>query len=212
MRYFSKKPWVTLLLIFSVVLSFFFAVYKNNISAPCFDSDEAAFAYNAYSILQTGSDEYGNFLPLRLKSFGDYKMPLYSYLSIQFIATLGLNELGARALNIFIAFLFPLAIYLLVKELFEKEEVAAISALLISVSLGKGIMERQAHEGILASFLIILATFFFVRFLKKETYTNAIFFVLSLVFSLFAYQSSRIFAVFFFVFAIIYFLIQRKAG
>jgi 4-amino-4-deoxy-L-arabinose transferase-like glycosyltransferase len=212
MTYFPKKPLVLVILIISICVSFFFAVYKDSVSPPCFNSDEAAFAYNAYSILQTGADEYGNVLPLRLKSFGDYKMPLYSYLSIPFIATFGLNELGARALNIFIASLFPIIIYFVVKELFEKEEIAAIAAFLISVSLGKGIMERQAHEGILASFLIFLATFFFVRFLKKETYANAIFFVLFLFFSLFAYQSSRIFAVFFFVYTLLHFFIQRKGG
>lgn len=212
MIYFPKKPWIVIILVISVCLSFFLAVYKDNVSPPCFNSDEAAFAYNAYSILHTGADEYGNVMPLRLKSFGDYKMPLYSYFSIPFIATFGLNELGARALNIFIALLFPLAMYALVKELFEKEEIAAIAAFVISVSLGKGLMERQAHEGILASFLIIIATLFFVRFLKKETYTNAIFFVVFLVLSLFSYQSSRIFAAFFFVYILIYFFIQRKTG
>lgn len=207
-----KKYWVFLFLAISVCLSLFFAVYKDNVSPPCFDSDEAAFAYNAYSILQTGSDEYGNFLPLRLKSFGDYKMPLYSYLSIPFIATLGLNEIGARALNILIAVLFPIVIYITVKELFEKEAIAVISAVLISVSLGKGIMERQAHEGILACFLIAFATFFFVRFLKKETYSSAIFFVLSLLLALFSYQSSRIFAAFFLIYSLVYFFIYRKTG
>jgi len=212
MRYFSTKPLVHILLVVSVCLSFFFVTYKSNVSPPCFNSDEAAFAYNAYSILQTGADEYGNVLPLRLKSFGDYKMPLYSYLSIPFIATLGLNELGARALNIFVASLFPLVIYLTVKELFEKEEIGVVAALLISVSLGKGIMERQAHEGILAAFLITLSTFFFIRFFKKETYLNAAFFVISLLLALFSYQSSRIFAAFFFIYALVYFFIQRKAG
>lgn len=212
MRYFSKRPWVVFLLVISVCLSLFFAVYKNSITPPCFNSDEAAFSYNAYSILQTGADEYGNILPLRLKSFGDYKMPLYSYLSIPFIASLGLNEFSARALNIFIAILFPLLMYVTVKEIFEKDEIAVIAALLISLSLGKGIMERQAHEGILASFLILLASFFFIRYFKKETYKNAVFFVLSLVLALFAYQSSRIFAAFFFVYALVYFFLQKKTG
>jgi hypothetical protein len=33
--------------------------------------DEAALGYNAYSVLETGHDEYGQFLPLIFKSFGD---------------------------------------------------------------------------------------------------------------------------------------------
>ncbi len=206
----SPKPYIIGLLFLSIILSLFFTVYKNASSPPCFNADEAAFGYNAYSILQTGADEYGNVLPLRLKSFGDYKMPLYSYLSIPFVGILGLNEMGVRSLNILIALLFPIAIFYLVKELFGKEEVGAIAALLISVSLGKGIVERQAHEALLAVFLITVASYFFVRFLKTESYKNAIFFIVPLTFSLFTYHSSRLFALFFFVFAFIYFFQKKK--
>ena len=73
---------------------------------PSPDWDEAALGYNAYSIMLTGKDEYGISFPLRLKSFGDYKMPLYSYLSIPFIATFGLSESSTRMLNTLIAILF----------------------------------------------------------------------------------------------------------
>ena len=36
--------------------------------------DSAEIGYNALSILRTGRDEYGALMPLRLKSFGDYKI------------------------------------------------------------------------------------------------------------------------------------------
>src|SRR5437868_4259461 len=61
-----------------------------------FNIDEAAFGYNAYSILKTGKDEYGTFLPLSLKSFGDYKAAGYAYIDIPFIALFGLNEFSVR--------------------------------------------------------------------------------------------------------------------
>src|SRR3990172_1444734 len=54
-----------------------------------FDADEAAFGYNSYSILKTGADEYGKILPLTLKSFGEYKPALYSYLAIPFVYFFG---------------------------------------------------------------------------------------------------------------------------
>jgi len=45
---------------------------------PVLNRDEAAIGWNAYSILKTGKDEHGQFLPLAFKSIGDYKMPLYT--------------------------------------------------------------------------------------------------------------------------------------
>ena len=212
LHFLSQKRHVVLLLALSLILSFFFVVYKGNVSPPCLNADEAAFGYNAYSLLHTGADEYGNFLPLRLKSFGDYKMPLYSYLSVPFVATFGLNELGTRALNIVIALLFPFAIYFLAKELFKNETVGAIAAVLISVNLGKGIVAREAHEALLAAFLITLASYFFLKFLEKQKYTYATGFVISLFLALFSYQSSRVFALFFFVYALIYFIIKKMKG
>lgn len=170
-------------------------------SGLCFNADEAAFGYNAYSILKTGRDEYGTLAPLRLKSFGDYKMPLYSYLSVPFIATMGLNEVSTRALNSLIAFLFPLVVFLLTKELFKNSKVALLASFLTAVCVGLQIVGRQAHEGYLTAFLITTATLFFLR-------QSKLFFVFLLL-SLFGYQSSRLFALFFIGWSLIN-TIQKK--
>ena len=130
----------------------YFQLFKGTPSPPCFNADEASFGYNAYSILKTGKDEYGTLLPLRLKSFGDYKLPLYTYLSVPFIAVFGLNEFGTRALNIFLSFLLPFAVYLLAVELFKSKRAGIIAAFLMSVSLGLHIVSRHAHEAYLAVF------------------------------------------------------------
>ena len=58
--------------------------------------DEAALGYNAYSILKTGRDEWGQLLPVVFKSFGDHKPGLYIYTAIPFVALLGLTELAVR--------------------------------------------------------------------------------------------------------------------
>lgn len=58
--------------------------------------DEAALGYNAYSILKTGKDEYGQILPVVLTSFGDYKPAFYTYLIIPFIIVAGLTEVAVR--------------------------------------------------------------------------------------------------------------------
>ena len=48
--------------------------------APGFIRDEASVAYNAYTLSQNLHDQNGALLPLYIKSFGDYKSPLFPYL------------------------------------------------------------------------------------------------------------------------------------
>src|SRR3972149_156253 len=81
-----------LVLIFAVLLR----VYKLNNSPPGLYSDEAAYGYNAYSLLTTGHDEYAKSWPFALKSFGDYKPPMTAWLTIPSIATFGLSEFAVR--------------------------------------------------------------------------------------------------------------------
>lgn len=210
LHFISHKSYIIAILFIAVLLSGFLVASKANATAPCINSDEASHGYNAYSILKTGADEYGEILPVRFKSFGEYKFPLYSYFSVPFIATLGLNEYSVRTLNIVVALLFPLAVYFLTKELFRKEEIGVIAAMLTSTSLGIGIVSSHAHEVLLATFLITVSSYFFIKFFRKETYLHAILFVLPLTFALFTYQSSRLFALFFFLFAIGYYLLFKK--
>ncbi len=198
----NKKIFIIVILF--CFLSLFLNVYKKSAAPACFTADEAAFGYNTYSILKTGKDEYGTSFPLRLKSFGDYKLPLYSYLSVPFINTFGLNQDSTRALNTFLAFLLPFVIFFLTKELFNKNSIAVLVSFLISVNLGLHIIGRQAHEAYLATFLISVSSLFFVKVLKKTNLYSALFFSIFILLSLFSYQSSRIIALFFLIYALFY--------
>src|SRR3989304_8560257 len=111
-----------IILIVCIFLSIFFNFYKQNDVPGCLNADEAAFGYNAYSILKTGRDEFGAFLPLRLQSFNDFKLPLYSYLSIPFIAFGGLDIFSTRLLNKLIGILFVPLVYLVVYEISKKKK------------------------------------------------------------------------------------------
>ena len=43
--------------------------------------DEVSSTYNAYSIAETGKDEFGNSFPLLFRAFEDYKTPANIYLT-----------------------------------------------------------------------------------------------------------------------------------
>ena len=80
--------------------------------------DEAFLGYNAYSILKTGSDISGNFLPIHLESF--YFSPNgYSYFSIPFILIFGLNSFSIRLASFLFGSLTIPLIYFLSVKLFE---------------------------------------------------------------------------------------------
>src|SRR5208282_6508390 len=63
---------------------------------PGFNQDEACNGYDAYSILRTGRDQHGNFLPLVVQAFNDYRMPLFDYSLVPLIAAFGLTPAVVR--------------------------------------------------------------------------------------------------------------------
>lgn len=80
----DKKLFVVclgLLLLTAATLRFF----KLDSNPSILNRDEAALAYNAVLLAQTGNDEWGRTWPLGLESFGDYKLLGYPFfLSILF--------------------------------------------------------------------------------------------------------------------------------
>ena len=69
--------WVSLI----VLLAFVLRVYKVDSVPVSLYWDEAASTYNAYSIGQTGKDEFGTPFPLLFRSFEDYKAPGNIYIT-----------------------------------------------------------------------------------------------------------------------------------
>lgn len=58
--------------------------------------DEMDNTYQAFSLLKTGKDMFGNPLPVLLHSFADYKSSLYIYATVPFVKVLGMTPLSAR--------------------------------------------------------------------------------------------------------------------
>ena len=82
-----------------IVVAVFVRFWGLDKSPASLGFDEAALGYNAYSLLKTGRDEYGNLLPISLRSFNDFKPALYSYLTIPFVFLGGLNDATTRMVS-----------------------------------------------------------------------------------------------------------------
>lgn len=206
-----KKHWASVILSFLVILSIGLFFFKINRVPRCLNADEASVAYNAYSILKTGADEYGKFLPLRLKAFGDNRLPLLTYLDIPWVATLGLNETAARMANFPFVILFPVVVFFLAKELFNNKLAGVMAATFAAFSVGLQSLGRQTHEAYATAFLVTLATYFFLRFVKKQNTSGFLFFIITFSLALFGYHSTRLWAGFYFL-TLLYFVVRKKIG
>ena len=183
---------IKLFLISIFLVSFFIRIYKVN-NYPSFLWDEAAIGYNAYSILETGKDEYGKLFPLIFKSFGDYKPGLYVYLAIPFIKFFGLNELSTRLPSVLIGSLIPVFLYFLIKEIDSKSNKLAIIAAILAVFNPYNIhFSRGSWETNILTAELILASFFFFRALKNNRYVTFLLSALIFASTLYTYQAGKL--------------------
>ncbi len=173
------------------LIALFLRLFKLSDFPAGFTPDEAAQGYTAYSILKTGRDEWGVRFPLNPRSFGDFKAPLYTYLTIPSIAVFGLNTFGVRLPNALLGSLAVLVVYFLARELFkDRLEIALISALLLAVSPWHISLSRGAFEANLTVFFLPLAVWLFLIGLRKPVFM--IFSSLALGLNLFTYHSAKI--------------------
>lgn len=153
-------------------------------------SDEAAYGYNAYSILQTGRDEYGIFIPLAFKSFGEYKTPLYIYFMVPLIKIFGLTVFAVRATSAILGIGAVLLTYLISAIIFGRKQIALLSSFLMAVSPLALQFNRMGHESNLSTFLITAGILFWLLFLKSPNYIFISLFSFAL--SLYAHNDARV--------------------
>lgn len=170
---------------------------------PALNWDEVSLGYNAFSILKTGSDEWGKFLPLTFEAFGDYKLPGYIYTLVPFIAVFGLTEYSVRLPSIIFGSLSVIFLYFIVLEFTKEKKWALISAVLLAISPWHFFLSRIALEANLALSFFLCGLLFLSKGLRKSIYLIPA--SLLLAFSIFTYNSARIFVpLFILVFIILY--------
>lgn len=157
-----KNDLITKCLIIGIlILALALRVYKLDSVPPSISWDEASVGYNSWTIANYGRDEYGKFLPLFFRSFGDDKHPIHVYINAISTKILGLNEFSTRLPAAFFGVLNVLLIYFLAKLLFNKEIIAQVAAVFLAISPYNLHFSRFNHEAnfALAFFLLGLILF-----------------------------------------------------
>ncbi|KKP60023.1 MAG: hypothetical protein UR52_C0001G0103 [Candidatus Gottesmanbacteria bacterium GW2011_GWA1_34_13] len=161
---------------------------------PALYSDEVSQGYNAYSVLKTAKDEYGKFLPVSFRSFGDWKPPLPTYLMVPTVAIFGLNAYGVRLpsaifgiATVYLSYFISIELLNLnksknIKKHFKyKNMIALISALLLAISPWHISQSRSAMLVSIALFWLCLALWSFLKGLKNPRfwYVSGISFIMA---------------------------------
>jgi len=153
--------------------------------------DEACIGYDAYSMWETGRDQYGAFMPLFAQAFGDYDEGLHRYIVMPFVALFGLNEQAIRLPNALAGILTVWVFYYLVLNLFQDRRLAFLAALLLAISPWHVHFSRWSVRAIFLPLFFCLALHLFLLGLKqpRKLVLSGLMFGLSLH----TYNSARVF-------------------
>ncbi|HUD05215.1 MAG TPA: glycosyltransferase family 39 protein [Patescibacteria group bacterium] len=201
-----SKVWILLIAI--IILAAGLRLWQLGSVPPSPDWDEAALGYDAYSIMHTGRDEFGKFLPVVLRSFDDYKPALYAYLAIPTVAMLGLNIFAVRLPSALFGIISVIAVFYLVQELFRdfkyKDPLALVASFMLAISPWSLQFSRVAFEANVGDILNLLAALFLIKGVNSKRwylFVAALFAGLSI----YVYQSEKVFTpLFILLLAIIY--------
>lgn len=187
-----KKEYLLLIIVGIAILLRFIFLGRVPISP---DWDEAALGYNAYSIMETGRDEYGKFLPIVLRSFDDYKPGLYAYFIIPFIKLFGLAVFSVRFPSALFGSLTVIATFYIVRYLFysnkEKDTLALIATFLLAISPWHLQFSRIGFESNVGLAFNVFAILFFLMGLRKQKFLFLS--VALMVLNFYIYQSEKVF-------------------
>lgn len=164
----KTKHWITLFLI--LILVTFLRFWQLGETPKGFYLDEAAIGYNAYSIMETGRDEFGKSWPVLFRSFGDFKAPVYIYLLIPIYKILGISVWSTRFLSAIMGVIGIWFSFWLVKNLSNKINLGLITALLLAISPWAIIFSRTSYETNVAFTFLIISIWSFYKFRENKKF------------------------------------------
>jgi hypothetical protein len=146
------------------------------VSPPELFGDEVDVGYQAYSLLHTGRDLYGQILPAYIHSLSEWRTPLLMYFTVPTIALFGKTEYGVRLPEVILGSLAPLILFLLVHQLTKNNLVSLLSSLALVFMPWHILYSRVAFESVLLLDFIMLGT---LLFLKKHVHYSLLLLLLT---------------------------------
>lgn len=133
--------------------------------------DEASYGYDAYSILKTGKDMWGQ-VGVSLKSFGDYKPAGLSYTLIPVIQFFGLSTFATRLPSAVFGLLTLVVTFFILKLLFGSALTASLGTLILSLTPWHFGLSRLFYEPNSGLFFLACSIFLELKYLRQPTKTK----------------------------------------
>jgi len=152
---------IPLILILSLA-SFFRLFDLSHLPISLF-GDEVDVGYHAWSLITTGRDYMGNFLPSYIQSLSESRAPLLMYVTAPFVGLFGPSTFSVRLSVALLGVFGVYLIYLLSKKLFpDHNRLPLIAALVLSITPWHIHYSRAAFESTLLLDLLMLGTYLFL--------------------------------------------------
>ena len=161
-----------------------------------FHVDEAKAGWNAYTILKTGHDDQGHFLPLYYNSFGDFRPTGIIYLILPTLIFFGNTILATRLPAALFGALSVIPLMLIFGQIARDKDKKWywIPGLLLTVNPWHLMVSRATSEVIIALFLALFSIYFFVKTIKKATWGTVFWSLFFVGLSYLFYHSIRVIA------------------
>ena len=188
-----RPPRTLIWVLFGMVLlvALVLRVYRLSELPAGFYCDEAGLGYNASSILRSGRDETGAFLPLYAWSFDvSYKNPVFLYSSMIPLALLGPTDLAVRLTSALYG-VGTVALLFFAGRILMGPWLGLLAALFLAVCPWHLHFSRIAFELVTFPFFFLLGLVELLRYARgKRTLTQA---MVALGLSLYTYAPAKLF-------------------
>ncbi len=179
-----KKIVLLFLIIF---LAFFLRFFYLGQVPAGFDSDEAEFAFNSYTLSKYLINENNQFLPFQVNTYGNYRPLALPYMIAISLKIFGNTIFAVRAPDALFGVLSVLLTYIFVKMLVKKTRLALLSAFLMSLSPWSVFLSRGTAEPIMAFCFILISFIFLVKFWQAGGLIKLLLIYLSFFVAFFTY-------------------------
>lgn len=163
------RKYITVILLTLIVLGGFliriYNIHSNPLGLFC---DEAATGYNAYTIFQSGRDEYGEIMPALFRSFEIYRPGFPMYFTAPFVGIFGLSEFTTRLPSVIVGTANIVVIYFLTTLLFKSKKAGLLSAFFLAISPWHIHFSRYAEGNIYLPFFASLGVLLFILAVKHK--------------------------------------------
>ena len=147
-RVFLKTKYFLILVL---LIAIFLRFWNLGGVPPSASMDEASIGYNAYSILKTGLDEFGQVPLISQRGYDDYRRSTYLFLVSPSVGIFGLNAFSIRLPAAVLSVLTVFATYYIMLLLFTKRLpqaniLALLASFLLAISPWHIYISRLGHE------------------------------------------------------------------